>query len=153
MFNFFRKKQNSKLFYSTDVHCHILPGVDHGARDIDDAIELIKAQIEMGINNIIFTPHITKSTFENTPNTITSAYDVFIKAMENSGLDVQFAVSAEYRLDEFSLAQFNDNNFISMPCEHILIENAYQQERPLESCFQSQHSNPPPPSGSPRSHR
>ena len=63
MFNFFRKKTNAKLFYSTDVHCHILPGVDHGARDIDNAIELIKAQMDMGINQIILTQHITKSTF------------------------------------------------------------------------------------------
>ena len=129
MFNFFRKKTNAKLFYSTDVHCHILPGVDHGARDIDNAIELIKAQMDMGINQIILTPHITKSTFENNPDTIKAAYEVFCKAMETSGLDVKFAVSAEYRLDEFSLAQFGKDIFIPMPDEHILIENAYQQER------------------------
>lgn len=129
MFNFFKKKQNSKLFYSTDVHCHILPGVDHGARNTENAIELIKAQKEMGINNIIFTPHITKSTFENTPDTIMTAYEVFKKAIEDAELDVKIAVSAEYRLDEFSLAQFNENKFIPMPNDHILIENAYQQER------------------------
>ena len=83
MFNFFRKKTNAKLFYSTDVHCHILPGVDHGAKDLNNAIELIKAQMDMGINQIILTPHITKSTFENNPDTIKAAYEVFCKAMEN----------------------------------------------------------------------
>lgn len=129
MFNFFRKKTNAKLFYSTDVHCHILPGVDHGAKDLNNAIELIKAQMDMGINQIILTPHITKSTFENNPDTIKAAYEVFCKAMETSGLDVKFAVSAEYRHDEFSLAQFGKDIFIPMPDEHILIENAYQQER------------------------
>lgn len=129
MFNFFRKKDKIKLPYSTDVHNHILPGVDHGATDIENALDLIKEQMSMGITRFIFTPHITKSTFENTPDTIKAAYAVFKDALEQSGLDITFSVSAEYRLDEFSLNQFSNDIFIPMPQEHILLENAFQQER------------------------
>lgn len=129
MFNFFRKKETARLFYSTDVHCHLLPGVDHGATDINNAIELINVQKEMGINRIIFTPHITKSTFENTPKTITNAYNTFINETKKIDLGIEFLVSAEYRLDEFSLNQFGEGKFIPMPNEYILIENAFQQER------------------------
>lgn len=129
MFNFFRKKEKIKLPYKTDVHCHILPGVDHGAQSIENALELIKMQMEMGISRFILTPHITKSTFENTPETINKAFEVFKDAVAKSGLDIELAVSAEYRLDEFSLAQFKNNQFIPLPKNHILIENAYQQER------------------------
>lgn len=129
MFNFFWKKQKSELFYTTDVHCHILPGVDHGAKSVDNAIELINAQMEMGINRMVFTPHITKSTFENTPDTIKSAYNIFSNATRDCFADLKHTASAEYRLDELSLQQFADNNFIPMPDNHILIENAYQQER------------------------
>lgn len=129
MFNFFRKKEKTTLPYKTDVHCHILPGVDHGAQDTEHAIELIKMQMEMGITRLILTPHITKGSFENTPETINKAFDVFKEAVTKSGLDIELAVSAEYRLDEFSLAQFNENRIIPLPQNHILIENAYQQER------------------------
>lgn len=129
MFNFFRKKKKITLPYQTDVHCHILPGVDHGAQSIENAIELIKVQMEMGISRFILTPHITKSTFENTPETIHKAFEVFKDAVNESGLDIDLAVSAEYRLDEFSLEQFNKNQIIPLPKNHILIENAYQQER------------------------
>ncbi len=129
MFNFFKKKEKAKLFYSTDVHSHMLPGVDHGAKDIDNALELIQAQIEMGVNKFVLTPHITKSTFENTPYTIKNAYETFRKTLEDTELDIQIAVSAEYRLDEFSLDQFDKDMYLPMPKNHLLLENAYQQER------------------------
>lgn len=129
MFNFFKKKEKAKLFYSTDVHSHMLPGVDHGATGIDNALELIHAQMDMGVNKFVFTPHITKTTFENTPDTINNAYDTFKKTLDASGLDILTAVSAEYRLDEFSLEQFSADQFLPMPNKYLLIENAYQQER------------------------
>ena len=48
MFNIFkRNNKDVKLFYHTDVHCHILPGVDHGAKNIQDGIELLKADMDM----------------------------------------------------------------------------------------------------------
>lgn len=129
MFNFFWKKEKAKLPYFTDVHSHILPGVDHGAADTATGIELIRAQMEMGITRFILTPHVTRSSFENTPETINSAFNTFKSAVEAEGLDVELMVSAEYRIDEFSLSQFKENRFIPMPGNHILIENAFQQER------------------------
>lgn len=129
MFNFFRKKEKIKLPYTTDVHCHILPGVDHGAADIETALELIRVQMEMGIHRFILTPHITQSTFENSPETILPAFDIFKEAVNASGLDIEMSVSAEYRLDEFSLEQINAGKYLLMPDDHILLENAFQQER------------------------
>lgn len=129
MFNFFKKKANNKLFYSTEVHCHIMPGVDHGATDVQNGLELMRAEMDMGITNLIFTPHVTKSTFENTPDTILPAFDTFKKAITENGINAKVSVSAEYRLDELSLEQIKSNQYIAMPKEHILLENAYQQER------------------------
>ena len=129
MFNFFKKKKNNKLFYNTDVHCHILPGVDHGATDIQNGLQLMKAEMEIGINRFIFTPHVTKSTFENNPDTILPAFEVFKQAIKDNGIDAEVAVSAEYRIDELSLDQIQNKQHIAMPNDHILLENAYLQER------------------------
>lgn len=41
----------------TDIHCHILPAVDDGAKNIEEAKELLRLEYEEGIRNIIFTPH------------------------------------------------------------------------------------------------
>jgi len=41
----------------TDVHCHILPGLDDGARSLEQAKEMFETAYEEGIRTIIVTPH------------------------------------------------------------------------------------------------
>ena len=90
MFNFFKKKPaNSTLFYNTDVHCHLLPGVDHGSPDIATSMELLSLQQEMGINHIIATSHVTKATFENTPETLKPAYKILCDEVAKVGMDMK----------------------------------------------------------------
>ena len=68
MFNIFhRKKENNQLFYNTDVHCHILPGVDHGSQNVEQSLAMLEAEKSMGIDRVICTSHVTAETFENTP--------------------------------------------------------------------------------------
>lgn len=40
-----------------DMHCHILPGVDDGAKDIDEMKAMLNIAYEEGIRCIIATPH------------------------------------------------------------------------------------------------
>ena len=46
-----------------DLHCHILPGIDDGAKTIEDSIDLIKEEQRQGVDSIMFTPHFN---FERT---------------------------------------------------------------------------------------
>ena len=41
----------------TDLHCHILPGIDDGAKTVEDSIEILKMELEQGVNSVVFTPH------------------------------------------------------------------------------------------------
>ena len=76
LFDFLSKKKKTdyKLFYDTEVHCHILPGIDDGSPDVATSVELVRQMSDMGIRRIITTSHVTESTFENTPETIRKAY-------------------------------------------------------------------------------
>ncbi|MCR5108536.1 MAG: hypothetical protein K6B28_10295 [Lachnospiraceae bacterium] len=40
-----------------DIHLHIIPDVDDGARDIDEALEMIDMAVSQGIGVIFATPH------------------------------------------------------------------------------------------------
>lgn len=129
MFNFFKKKPVDKtLFYKTDVHCHLLPGVDHGSPDIETSLHLLRREQEMGINHIIATSHVTKTTFENTPETLRPAYEKLCAAVKDAGIDIKIDLSAEYRIDDFSMSQFKNDIFLLFPNRYILLENAFQQE-------------------------
>ena len=58
-----------------DIHCHVLPGVDDGAKNMDIALALIEKEIEAGVETIILTPHFRKEMFEPDMEDIWNAYD------------------------------------------------------------------------------
>ena len=39
-----------------DVHCHMVPGVDDGAADLEESLAMLKMQHEDGVRKIIITP-------------------------------------------------------------------------------------------------
>ena len=125
---FRNKKEQVKLFYNTDIHCHILPGVDHCSRSIEDSLDMLQAEMEMGINRVILTSHVTAVTFENTRENLMDAFLKLQDAVTDAGLDIQLYLSAEYRMDEFFDKEYAADHLIPMPGNHILLENSFQQE-------------------------
>ena len=52
---FGNNKKNAE--YIVDVHCHIMPGIDDGSRDITETLEMLKIAQSEGITHMIATPH------------------------------------------------------------------------------------------------
>ena len=130
MFNIFKKKSKeaAKLFYHTDMHCHILPGVDHGSQDVGQSLDMLKAELDMGITHVICTSHVTAETFENTPETLNAAFDVLKAAIKEEGLPIEIYLSAEYRIDEYWTKEYEAGHVLPMPGKRILLENSFAQE-------------------------
>ncbi len=40
-----------------DFHCHILPAIDDGSRDVSESLAMISAEIDQGVDGIVLTPH------------------------------------------------------------------------------------------------
>ena len=78
-----------------DFHSHILPGIDDGATDINDAVQLATAMKEWGFERVTCTPHITNK-FRNTPETIRPAFEQLQEALYVNGVDLDMKMSAEY---------------------------------------------------------
>ncbi len=81
-----------------DIHCHILPMVDDGAEDLDEAVEMAFLASERGTRTIIMTPH------SNLPETDRKNYrgselsDHFLAlqtAVKNAGIDLELLPGAE----------------------------------------------------------
>jgi protein-tyrosine phosphatase len=45
------------LFSMVDIHCHILPGLDDGAKSLDEATEMAEMAIADGVTHVVATPH------------------------------------------------------------------------------------------------
>lgn len=46
-----------------DIHCHILPGVDDGSRDLDESLRMVAAAREAGVTSMVCTPHCRRPYF------------------------------------------------------------------------------------------
>lgn len=43
--------------FTVDLHSHILPGLDDGARDTDESLVLLRCEADQGIKSIVLSPH------------------------------------------------------------------------------------------------
>lgn len=129
IFDFFtRSSEPVTLPFSTDVHCHILPGVDDGSPDVETSCRLIAEMNKWGINNIIATPHITADTFENTPATLDPALASLTQALAERQIPVNVIRSSENRMDDFFVEQLEAGNITPLPGNYLLLENPWLQE-------------------------
>jgi protein-tyrosine phosphatase len=105
MFKLFSKSspKGGKFDYSvlkTDMHSHILPGIDDGSDSIETSIEFIKGLKELGYSRLIATPHIMWDMYRNTPDIIRRKLEEVRTAVQKEGIDIQIDAAAEYFLDE-----------------------------------------------------
>lgn len=130
MFGLFRKKSNQprELFFHTDVHCHLIPGIDDGSRSAELSVELINRMLTWGITDIIATPHVTEDSFENTPEHIDKAFRNLIDAIKRENIKINVSHSAEYRIDSFFMSQLDAGNITPLKGDYLLVENSYVQE-------------------------
>jgi tyrosine-protein phosphatase YwqE len=84
----------------TDMHSHILPGIDDGSPDIETSLDLISGLKELGYQKLIATPHIMWDMYRNTPAIIQEKLNIVRAAVKQAGIDIQIEAAAEYFLDE-----------------------------------------------------
>lgn len=105
-----------------DFHSHILPGLDDGATDIENAIELVSAMKSWGFERVTCTPHITNK-FRNTPETIRPAFELLQEEIDKRNIGLEIRMSAEYRLVPETWPEVLEKNWL-MPIEdkYIIME-------------------------------
>lgn len=129
LFSFLSKKSEPIKFpYKTDIHCHILPGVDDGSPDVDTSVELVKRMLNWGIERIIATPHITESTFPNTPDVLDPALQELQDALAKTSPDIDLTRASENRIDDFFRSELAKGQITTFPNKYILVENSFLQE-------------------------
>lgn len=81
-----------------DFHSHILPGIDDGAKTLEESVQLVGSMASWGFERITCTPHITR-LYRNTPDIIRKEFDRLSEALYVNGIGVELRMSAEYRLN------------------------------------------------------
>jgi protein-tyrosine phosphatase len=125
MLNFFFKNRLSHLNFSkigTDIHSHLIPGIDDGANSLETASELVKRMMELGFKKIITTPHIMSGQYPNSPQDILMGLESLKQVLKKDGIDMPISAAAEYFLDDAFLQLLDDDKLLTLPNNHLLVE-------------------------------
>ena len=105
-----------------DIHSHILPGIDDGAKTLEDSVQLVSEMAGWGFERITCTPHITKK-FRNTRESIKEKFDILCNAVADKGLGVELRMSAEYRLNPETWPEIlSQGQLMPIEDQYILME-------------------------------
>ncbi|MES1222938.1 MAG: CpsB/CapC family capsule biosynthesis tyrosine phosphatase [Bacteroidota bacterium] len=151
MFKFFSKSKPGKPVLDalkTDIHSHLLPGIDDGSPDLTTSLELIRGMKELGFSKLITTPHIMWDMYQNTRDGILAVLDEMRDILEEQKIEIELDAAAEYYLDDYvmgllkkkePLLTFGDNYVLSefsmasppIDLKEILFEMRMQDYQPV----------------------
>lgn len=109
-----------------DIHSHVLPGIDDGAKDSARSIQLVSALQNLGVSQIITTPHINHYVWNNSPEIITAKLEETQKALEENKIKIPVRAAAEYFMDSWFENHFKEEKLLTLKDNYVLVEISYQ---------------------------
>lgn len=122
IFNVFKSRPKLKELIPKgfiDIHSHILPGIDDGAKNVKESIELISQMEKIGFSKIIGTPHTYPGLYENTRETIKKSYNSVISNLKN---DTEIEYASEYMLNYSLIKKAEKKDLLTLKDNYVLIE-------------------------------
>ncbi|QSE97412.1 tyrosine-protein phosphatase [Fulvivirga lutea] len=131
MFNFFRKKSDKPLQdLTTDLHSHLIPGVDDGVQSMEESIELIRRFSDAGYKKVITTPHIMHDFYNNKEEDLIKIHEDVKSRIAQENIDITLKLAAEYYLDDHLNDRMNDPSaqFLTFGANYLLFETSFMNE-------------------------
>lgn len=128
----------------TDMHSHLLPGIDDGSPDIATSLALIKGMKELGYTKLVTTPHIMWDMYKNTNEIILQQLELIREAVKAEGLNIEINAAAEYFLDDHVEKLVKDNTpLLTISGNMVLVEFslAYPSHSIKDILFEMQMQN------------
>jgi protein-tyrosine phosphatase len=114
----------------TDVHSHLIPGIDDGAQTMEDSVQLIRELSKFGYQKLITTPHIMSDYYKNTPEIILGGLEDVKKAIAAEGIEIELEAAAEYYMDFDFEEKLKEKNLLTFGKNYVLFELSFFNEPP-----------------------
>ncbi len=128
MFSIFSSK---KIFLKdltvgfTDIHSHILFGIDDGAKTIEDSSHIMQAFVNLGFKNAITTPHTMAEVWDNTTEIITSKHQEVVNLLPELSEKLRFKAASEYFMDDLFVQHFQSESLLTLKDNYVLVEMSF----------------------------
>lgn len=118
-----------------DIHCHLLPGIDDGAKDWDESLAMARLAIEDGTTTIIATPHQLGNFGHNAGDDIRRRVFALQQQLDQAGLPLKVLPGADVRIEPGLLDKLLSGDVLTLGDlrRHVLLELPHELYLPLES--------------------
>lgn len=106
----------------TDMHSHLIPGIDDGSQSMDETIAMLAKFESLGYSKVITTPHIMSDSYPNTPEIILAGLEKVRGEMHQLGMKIQLEAAAEYYFDETLIPLIKNKELLTFGDNYVLIE-------------------------------
>ncbi len=114
-----------------DIHTHIVPYVDDGSSSLEESINMIKHEIEIGVDTIYCTPHHIYSRYECTPEVIKERFNLLKEEVEKLNLPIKLYLGQEicYTHREDILGMLKAGKLLTLNnTNRVLLEFSFTRE-------------------------
>ena len=122
-----------------DLHSHILPGIDDGAKTLEISLEMARLAVADGIHTMACTPHIYPGLYINDAQGIVQARDALQLALDAQGIKLRLVTGADVHLVPDLLAGLRGGRVPTLNgSRYVLLEPSHHVAPPRfeESVFQ-----------------
>lgn len=130
--DFFTRKKETAIeplqldWMQVDMHSHLIPGIDDGAKSIEAAVSMIRRLQEFGLRKLVTTPHVMSEFYKNTPETIQEGLKKVRKALAKEDISIELEAAAEYYLDEIFLEKVQKGEqLLTIGNNYVLVETGF----------------------------
>ena len=108
-----------------DIHSHVLPGIDDGAKTMEDTRFLLDGMAQLGFSKSITTPHTMGNVWDNTSETIKEALEAVHATVPIAAQALNLQAASEYFLDEHLMELATQGPLLTLKENYILVEMSY----------------------------
>ncbi|WP_224490261.1 tyrosine-protein phosphatase [Robertkochia flava] len=122
---------SSKIYYkdlthnAVDIHCHLLPGLDDGATDMEMSLKMTENYLELGYQKVICTPHIMEDHFNLNASKIGTALNDLQQETKVKGYELHLEAAAEHMTDGQFEHLLKTGELLPLYNDMVLIETGF----------------------------
>jgi protein-tyrosine phosphatase len=116
-----------------DLHCHLLPEIDDGAKSLEMSLTMARLAVAEGITTTACTPHIYPGVFENEGPDIRRRVDLLSEHIREAGIpltithgaDIQIVPELVAGLRSGRMATLNGSRYFLFEPPHVVVPQAF----------------------------
>ncbi|MBI5586564.1 MAG: capsular biosynthesis protein [Deltaproteobacteria bacterium] len=118
-----------------DLHCHLLPGVDDGAKDLEESLAMARLAVNDGIRAIVATPHVRNGLYHHTREELEERFIRLKEYLQVQGLPLTLYLGADIHLspgliqhlERQELPSINNRRYLLLELPSFALPSALQE--------------------------